>query len=68
MFNDYSKILSDAKYKTKLGERLKILTPKQMSQRLPVAIAHIKSGNKSEKLLNRIRQNIRSLYQATKSY
>ena len=34
------------------GTRLKILTPKQMLQRLPIALAQVKSGNNSESLLN----------------
>ena len=37
LFNDYSKIVSEAKYKTKYGEGLKILTLKQILQRLPLA-------------------------------
>ena len=43
---------------------LKILTPKQMVQRLPIALAQVKSGNTSENLLNKIRQIIHFLYQA----
>ena len=35
---------------------LKILTPKQMLQRLPVALAQVKAGNNSESLSNEIRQ------------
>ena len=42
--------------------RLKVLTPKQMFQRLPIALAQVKSGNNSESLLNEIRQIIYSLY------
>ena len=41
---------------------IKILTPKQMLQRLPIALAQVKSGNASENLLNEIRQIIYSLY------
>ena len=41
---------------------LKILTPKQMLQRLPTALAQVKAGNTSENLLNEIRQIIYSLY------
>ena len=33
-------------------KKLKILTPKQMLQRLPVALAQVKAGNDSESLLN----------------
>ena len=42
----------------------KILIPKQTLQRLPVALAQVKTGNRSEKLLNEIRQIIYSLYRA----
>ena len=38
---------------------LKILTPKQMLQRLPIALAQTKAGNKNE-----IRQIVYSLYQS----
>ena len=46
------------------GKGRKILTPKQMLQRLPIALAQVKAGNKSENLLNQIRQIINSLYRA----
>ena len=42
----------------------KILTPKQMLQRLPIALAQVKAGNNSESLLNEIRQIVYSLYQS----
>ena len=32
------------------GTGLKILTPKQMLQRLPIALAQVKAGNNSEKV------------------
>ena len=64
MFDDYSRIASEAKYKSKYGESLKILTPKQMLQRLPIALAQVKAGNTSENLLKEIRQIIYSLYRA----
>ena len=41
---------------------LKILTPKQMLQRLRIALAQVKAGNNSESLLNEIRQIAYSLY------
>ena len=44
--------------------KLKILTPKQMLQRLPIALAQAKAGNNSESLLNEIRQIAYSLYQS----
>ena len=59
-------MLSDANYNAKQnkteGTGLKILSPKQMLQRLPIALAQVKAGNYSESLLNEIRQIIYSLY------
>ena len=43
------------------GKGLKILTPKQMLQRLPIALAKVRAGNNSENLLNEIKQIIFSL-------
>ena len=51
-------------YKTKQGIRLKILTPKQILQRLPIALAQLKAGNNSESLLNEIRPVFYSMYQS----
>ena len=48
--------------KQKKGKGIKIVTPKQISQRLPKALAPVKAGNTSENLLNKIRQIIYSLY------
>ena len=39
---------------------LKILTPMQMLQTLPVALAKVKAGNESENVLNEIYQIIQS--------
>ena len=44
--------------------KLKVVTPKQMLQRLPIALAQVKAGNNSESLLNEIRQIVYSLYQS----
>ena len=52
-----------APYVVKHGIGLKLLTPKQMLQRLSIALAQVKVGNASENLLNEIRQMIYSLYQ-----
>ena len=52
LFDNYSTIIFEAKYKTIHGEGLKILTPEQMLQRLPIAFAQV----------NQIRQIIYSLY------
>ena len=62
-FHDYSSMVSEAKLKATKGTGLKILTPKQMLQRLPIAPAQVKAGNNSESLLNEIRQIVYSLYQ-----
>ena len=57
-------MLYEAQYKAKYGRGLKILTPEQTLQRLPIALAQVKASNTSEKLLNEIRQIIYFLYQA----
>ena len=68
LLNDNSKIRSEAIYKSKQnetkGKGFKVLTPKQMLQRLPIALAQVKTGNNSESLLNEIRQIVHSLYQS----
>ena len=56
-------MVSEVKYKSIHGEGLKILTPKQILQRLPVALSQMKVGNTSENVLNKIRKIIYSLYQ-----
>ena len=63
-FDDYSLMVSEAKNKATKGTGLKILTPKQMLQRLPTALAQVKAGNNSESLLIEIRQIVYSLYQS----
>ena len=67
-FRDYAEMLSDANYESKQNETegkvLKILTPKQMLQRLPISLAQVKAGNNSESLLNEIRQIVYSFYQS----
>ena len=66
-FNDYTTVVSEAKNKARnktSGKGLKILTPKQLLQRLPIALAQVKAGNNSENLLNEIRQIVYFLYQS----
>ena len=63
-FDDYSSMVSEAKHKATKGKGLKILTPKQMLQRLPIPLAQVKAGNNLESLLNEIRQIVYSLYQS----
>ena len=55
-----------AKYveKSLFGEGLKILTNKQMLNRLPILLAQIQAGNNSTKLKNEIRQILYSLYRS----
>ena len=67
LFNDYSSIVSEAKYKTIHGKvipsmsarvahvakisdhsNLKILSPKQMLQILPITLVQVKAGNTSD--------------------
>ena len=64
MFNNYAKNMSKNIYESKQATGLKILSHKQMLQRLPVALAQIKAGNNSESLLNEIRQIVYSLYRS----
>ena len=63
-YDDYSLMMSEAKAEASKGRGLKTLTPKQMLQRLPIALAQVKAGNNSESLLNEIRQIVYSLYQS----
>ena len=62
-------MMSEAKTKSKQNNTtkrtgLKIFTPKQMLQRLPIALAQVKAGNNSENLLNEIKKIFYSLYQS----
>ena len=61
-------MLSDANYNAKQNETkgtwLKVLTPKQMLQRLPTALVQVKAGNNSESSLNEITQIVYSLHQS----
>ena len=67
-FRDYGKMVLDANYKSKenetKGKGLQTLTPKQLLQRLPIALAQVKAGNNAESLLNEIRQIVYSLYES----
>ena len=55
-FYEYTSRASEARCQAKKGTGLKILTSKQMLQKLPIALAQIKAGNNSESLLNEIKQ------------
>ena len=57
-------MISKAKYKAQYRRNLKILTPKQMFQRLLITLSEVKADNTSENSLNKISQIIYSLYWA----
>ena len=65
--DDYGSMILEAKRqaaeKPPKSKESKILTPKPMLRRLPIALPQVKAGNTSENLLNEIRQTIYSLYQ-----
>ena len=67
-FKYYIEMLSDANYDAKQnetkGKLLKIFSPKQMLQRLTIALAQVKACNNSESLLNEIRKVVYYLYQS----
>ena len=66
-FDDYSLMVSWAKNEANnqtSGKELKILNLRQLLQKLPIALAQVKTGNNSENLLNEIRQIFYSLYQS----
>ena len=78
LFNDYSSKGSEAKDKAVHGKgtpsmlahvakvsghsNLKMLSPKQILQRLPIAFAQVKTGDTFENLWNEIRQIVYFLY------
>ena len=57
---------TDNKLFTPIKKRtgIEILTPNQVLQRLPMALAQVKGGNNSQNLLNEIRQIVHSLYKS----
>ena len=63
-YDDYSSMISEAKHAAIKETGLEILTPKQILQRLPIALAQEKAGNNSENLLNEIRQIVYFLYRS----
>ena len=57
-YKDYARMMYNARY----GKGLKILTPYQMLQRIPIAFAQVKAGYTSKNLLNEIHQIVYPLY------
>ena len=58
------KIVKFDKENQQKGQGIKILTPNQMFNRLPIALAQLEAGNNSNKLKNEIRQLLYSLYRS----
>ena len=61
-FNDFSSMISVAKYETINTEGIKILTLKQIIQWLTIPLSQVKVGFTSENLLNQIRWKIFFLF------
>ena len=61
-YNSSTYYLNSTKDKSIHEEGTKTLTPKQMHQRLSIALAKVKSRNTSENSLNEVRKIICSLY------
>ena len=64
--DDSEQDFSDSDFSDTKGEGLKILTPNQMLNKLPITLAQLKAGNNSGKLKNEIRQLLYSLYRSKK--
>ena len=58
------KILKFNKQNQQKGQGIKILTPNQMLNRLPIALAQLQAGSNSNKLKNETRQLLYSLYRS----
>ena len=61
LFDNYTAIVSNAKFEAKHEKGIETLTPKQLLERLPKTVAQGNTGNISENFLNKIRQVIYSL-------
>ena len=55
-------LISEAKYKAKYRERLKILKSYENASKIANSSAQVKAGNTFENLLNKIKQIIYALY------
>ena len=49
------------------GKVLKILTPKQMFQRLPITLAQVKAVNTSENLINEVKKIMDAIFMNSKN-
>ena len=61
---DVFKKILDFNYQNQEGQGLKILTPDQITSKLPISLAQLKATNHSEKLKNEIRQLLYPLYRS----
>ena len=59
-------LVFNKKYHNQQGQGLKILTLQQMFSKLPISLAQLKAGINSQKLKNKIRQLLYSLYRSKK--
>ena len=69
IFDENEKIIDlvdNILYFNQSGQRLKILTSNQMLSRLPISLTQLNAGNNSEKLKNKIRHLLYSLYRSKK--
>ena len=64
IINIVEKILRFNEQNQQKGQGIKILTPNQMLNRLPIALAQLPAGNNSNKPKNEIRQLLYSLYRS----
>ena len=64
LYDDSLLLMSEAKKRETRGTGVKILTSKEILQRLSIALAQVKAVNNAESLLNQIRQVVYSLYQS----
>ena len=60
---DFNKKQKPKDLRLDLAKCIKILTSKQMLQKLTIVSAQVKAGNTCENFLNEVRQNIFCLYQ-----
>ena len=62
--NIVEKVLKFNEQNQQKGQGIKILTPNQMLNRLPITLAQLQTGNNSNKLKNEIIQLLYSLYRS----
>ena len=64
MFEIVKEIVRFSRQNQQKGQGIKILTPNQMLNRLPIALTQLQAGNNFNKLKNEIRQLFYSLYRS----